>query len=523
MEGDRDGVRCDRQCGDAEAALVAGGAERDEGGRHVARGDRDARLPRPGEPVDAGESDDSNAGREEDDRWQVREEVTPDGQRLDVDGPPGGVPERLGVDPERNPVARVRDPRDDLCRVGLQPVSDAREHAAGVRAERRGERVREVGLAGGPVALLEGRHAEHRGEAERAGDEAGGRREPAVCPTRPVRRRPVSVHTLGSLPAHFRLRVGTLLRAPADRSGMVSDTFDADAWTTVDGFDFDDITYHRGVDVPAVRIAFDRPDVRNAFRPGTVDELYTALDHARKQANVGCVLLTGNGPSSKDGGWAFCAGGDQSVRGDSGYEYRGDDEAASDDDPQVREAKAGRLHILEVQRLIRTMPKPVVAVVPGWAVGGGHSLHVVCDMTLASREHAKFKQTDPDVASFDGGFGSAYLAKQVGQKKAREIFFLGKTYDAEEAADMGMINEAVPHDELEATALEWADEMTGKSPTAMRMLKYAFNMTDDGMVGQQTFAGEATRLAYMTDEAQEGRDAFLEGRDPDFDDYPWHY
>jgi len=328
---------------------------------------------------------------------------------------------------------------------------------------------------------------------------------------------------VASPPAHFSLRVGTLLRAPADRPGMVSDIFDEAAWTPVDGFDFDDVTYHRGVDVPAVRIAFDRPDVRNAFRPGTVDELYTALDHARKQADVGCVLLTGNGPSSKDGGWAFCAGGDQSVRGDSGYEYRGDDEAASDDDPAVREAKAGRLHILEVQRLIRTMPKPVVAVVPGWAVGGGHSLHVVCDMTLASADHAKFKQTDPDVASFDGGFGSAYLAKQVGQKTAREIFFLGKTYDAAEAAEMGMVNEAVPHEDLEETALEWAEEMTGKSPTAMRMLKYAFNMTDDGMVGQQAFAGEATRLAYMTDEAQEGRDAFLEGRDPDFDDYPWHY
>ena len=303
---------------------------------------------------------------------------------------------------------------------------------------------------------------------------------------------------------------------------MVSELFDPDRWETVSS-DFDDITYHRGVDVPVVRIAFDRPDVRNAFRPGTVDELYAALDHARKQARVGCVLLTGNGPSSKDGGWAFCSGGDQSVRGSSGYEYHGDDAAADDDDPTVRRARAGRLHILEVQRLVRFMPKPVVAVVPGWAVGGGHSLHVVCDLTLASEEHAKFLQTDPDVASFDGGFGSAYLARQVGQKKAREIFFRGKTYSAAEAADMGMVNEVVPHDDLETVALEWADEMTSKSPTAMRMLKYAFNLVDDGMVGQQVFAGEATRLAYMTDEAQEGRDAFLEKREPRFREYPYYY
>jgi len=303
---------------------------------------------------------------------------------------------------------------------------------------------------------------------------------------------------------------------------MVSEIFDASAWESVTD-EFDDVTYHRAVDVPAVRIAFDRPDVRNAFRPGTVDELYAALDHARKQADVGCVLLTGNGPAASDGGWAFSAGGDQSVRGESGYEYREGDDADVSDDPLVREARAGRLHILEVQRLIRFMPKPVVAVVPGWAVGGGHSLHVVCDLTLASEEHAKFLQTDPDVASFDGGFGSAYLAKQIGQKRAREVFFRGKTYSATEAADMGMVNEVVAHDDLETVALEWADEMTRKSPTAMRMLKYAFNLTDDGMVGQQVFAGEATRLAYMTDEAQEGRDAFLEGRDPQFRDYPWHY
>jgi len=297
---------------------------------------------------------------------------------------------------------------------------------------------------------------------------------------------------------------------------MVSDLFDSDAWTPVEAFDFDDITYHRAVDHGTVRIAFNRPEVLNAFRPPTVDELYQALDHARQSADVGCVLLTGNGPSEKHGKWAFSSGGDQRIRGKDGYQYE-------DEEGEPDEARPGRLHILEVQRLIRFMPKVVIAVVPGWAVGGGHSLHVICDLTLASQEHATFKQTDPDVASFDGGFGSALLAQQVGQKKAREIFFLGKTYSAEEAADMGMVNEAVPHDELEETALDWAETINGKSPTAIRMLKYAFNAVDDGMVGQQIFAGEATRLAYMTDEAQEGRDAFLEGRDPDWSDVPWHY
>ena len=295
---------------------------------------------------------------------------------------------------------------------------------------------------------------------------------------------------------------------------MVSDIFDPDRWDPVEGFDFEDVTYHRARDQGTVRIAFDRPDVRNAFRPRTVDELHAALDHAKRQTDVGCVLLTGNGPSSKDGGWAFSSGGDQRIRGDDGYQYEGDEDGAS---------RTGRLHILEVQRAIRFMPKPVVAVVPGWAVGGGHSLHVVCDLTLASEEHAKFLQTDPDVASFDAGFGSAYLARQVGQKKAREVFFLGKTYSAEEAAEMGMVNEAVPHEELEETALEWGEEINSKSPTAMRMLKYAFNLDSDGLVGQQVFAGEATRLGYMTDEAAEGRDAFVEGREPEFDDYPWHY
>jgi naphthoate synthase len=264
-----------------------------------------------------------------------------------------------------------------------------------------------------------------------------------------------------------------------------------------------------------VRVAFDRPEVRNAFRPHTVDELYRALDHARMSSDVGTVLLTGNGPSKKDGGWAFCSGGDQRIRGKDGYQYAGDS--------GVDHSRLGRLHILEVQRLIRFMPKIVIAVVPGWAVGGGHSLHVVCDLTIASHEHARFKQTDPDVASFDSGYGSALLARQIGQKKAREIFFLGFDYTAEQASVMGMVNAVVPHDELEKVALEWGRIINGKSPTAMRMLKFGFNLPDDGLVGQQLFAGEATRLAYGTDEAREGRDAFLEKREQDYSKFPWHY
>src|SRR5512145_1630662 len=291
---------------------------------------------------------------------------------------------------------------------------------------------------------------------------------------------------------------------------MVSALFDPEAWHTVEGFDFTDITYHRAVGVGAVRVAFDRPEVRNAFRPHTVDELYRALDHARQQSDIGCVLLTGNGPSPRDGGWAFCSGGDQRIRGRDGYRYAKDDSIGS-----VDPARTGRLHILEVQRLIRMMPKVVVCLVPGWAAGGGHSLHVVCDLTLASREHARFRQTDADVASFDGGFGSAYLARQVGQKFAREIFFLGNTYTAEDAHRMGMVNAVVPHADLEHVALDWGRRICAKSPTAQRMLKFAFNLIDDGLVGQQVFAGEATRLAYMTDEAAEGRDAFLEKGDPD--------
>jgi naphthoate synthase len=298
---------------------------------------------------------------------------------------------------------------------------------------------------------------------------------------------------------------------------MVSEIFDPARWESVPGFAFEDITYHRAREHGTVRVAIDRPEVRNAFRPSTVDELYTALDHARQTSDVGCVLLTGNGPSPRDGGWAFCSGGDQRIRGADGYKYEGDEAGKADP------ARLGRLHILEVQRLIRFMPKVVIAVVPGWAVGGGHSLHVICDLTLASREHAQFLQTDPDVASFDGGYGSALLARQVGQKRAREVFLLGLTYTADEAAAMGMVNAAVPHAELESTALEWGARINGKSPTAMRMLKYAFNMIDDGMVGQQIFAGEATRLAYGTDEAREGRDAFLEKRPQDYSKFPWHY
>jgi naphthoate synthase len=297
----------------------------------------------------------------------------------------------------------------------------------------------------------------------------------------------------------------------------VSEIFDASRWDVVPGFDFEDITYHRAKDQGTVRVAIDRPDCRNAFRPQTVDELYTALEHARVSSDVGCVLLTGNGPSPKDGGWAFCSGGDQRIRGKDGYQY------VAKDGEKVDAARLGRLHILEVQRLIRFMPKIVICVAPGWAVGGGHSLHVVCDLTLASREHAIFKQTDPDVASFDSGYGSALLARQVGQKRAREVFFLGFNYSAEEAFQMGMVNKVVDHAELEDEALAWAKEINSKSPTAMRMLKYGFNLPDDGLVGQQLFAGEATRLAYGTSEAQEGRDAFLEKRPQDYSKFPWHY
>jgi naphthoate synthase len=292
----------------------------------------------------------------------------------------------------------------------------------------------------------------------------------------------------------------------------ISPLFDEALWRVVPGFEeLSDITYHQHVTEGMVRIAFNRPEVRNAFRPQSVDELHRAFDDARRNTTIGVVLLTGNGPAPKDGVWAFCSGGDQRIRGRGGYEY------------QDGTVAVGRLHILEVQRLIRTMPKVVIAVVPGWAAGGGHSLYVTCDLAIASREHARFKQTDADVGSFDGGYGSAYLARQVGQKFAREIFFLGQEYDAQRAYEMGAVNAAVPHAELESTAIEWATTILGKSPTSIRMLKYSFNAIDDGLMGQQVLVGEATRLAYGTDEAVEGRDAFLEKRGPDWSPYPWPY
>ena len=318
----------------------------------------------------------------------------------------------------------------------------------------------------------------------------------------------------------------TILARVSTPPQTVSETFDPSVWEEVEGFDLTDITYHRcvrpGPARGAVRVAFNRPEVRNAFRPHTVDELYRVLDHARMTPDVGVVLLTGNGPSPKDGGWAFCSGGDQRIRGRSGYQYAEGETADTVDQARVR-AQGGRLHILEVQRLIRTMPKVVIAVVNGWAAGGGHSLHVVSDLTIASREYARFKQTDADVGSFDAGYGSAYLARQVGQKFAREIFFLGRAYDAEAMQRMGAVNIVADHAELEAVALEIAGEIMGKSPTAQRMLKFAFNLVDDGLVGQQVFAGEATRLAYMTDEAVEGRDSFLQKRTPDWSPFPWYF
>ena len=349
----------------------------------------------------------------------------------------------------------------------------------------------------------------------------------------------------------------------------VSEIFDPARWREVPGFThaepgtqraaegpladaLTDVTYHRGClrdengtwikDLPVVRVAFNRPEVRNAFRPRTVDELYRVLDHARMSGDVGAVILTGNGPSPRDGGWAFSSGGDQRIRGRDGYRYEREaspqsptaagepeDRAYSHEadvaaaQARLDTARAGRLHILEVQRLIRTMPKAVIAAVPGWAAGGGHSLNVVCDLSLASIEHARFKQTDADVGSFDAGYGSALLARQVGDKRAREIFFLARTYDAVTAERWGVVNEAVPHAELEGRALEYAAIVAAKSPQAIRMLKLAFNLADDGMAGQQVFAGEATRLAYMTDEAVEGRDAFLQRRSPDWSPFPYYF
>lgn len=316
---------------------------------------------------------------------------------------------------------------------------------------------------------------------------------------------------------------------------FVSDTFDPERWQEVPGFKFTDITYHRGVSrgdrdgrpagepLPWVRIAFDRPELRNAFRPQTVDELLIALDDARTDATVAAVILTGNGPSPRDGGYSFSSGGDQSVRGKEGYEYREDSPAEDGRSSKGKLARHGRLHILEVQRLIRTMPKPVIAAITGWAAGGGHSLGVVCDLAVASKEHARFMQTDANVGSFDGGYGSALLARQVGDRRARQIFFLARPYTAEQAEEWGAINEAVPHAGVEDVAIGYCETIARKSPQAIRMLKYAFNLADDGLAGQQIFAGEATRLAYMTDEAQEGRDAFMQKREPDWTDFPYYY
>lgn len=365
---------------------------------------------------------------------------------------------------------------------------------------------------------------------------------------------------------------------------QVSEIFDPNKWRTVTDFNFTDITYHRGVrrkdissqsnhvsatsgtdechfksqnsdqqstdtvpqhshqhpelkvnnppqelvteDLPWVRIAFNRPLVRNAFRPHTVDELYQALDHARLDPTIGAIILTGNGPSVKDGGWAFCSGGDQRVRGKDGYRYEYDNSdpnaKTADRQAQIDNARNGRLHIIEVQRLIRTMPKVVIAAVPGWATGGGHSLEVVCDLVIASREHAKFMQVDATVGSFDAGYGSGLLARQVGDRKAREIFFLARPYTADEAVSWGAINASVPHETLEDTAIEYAAQVCRQSPQAIRMLKIAFNLVDDGLAGQQVFAGEATRLAYMTEEAAEGRDAFLERRSPNWSSFPYY-
>ena len=266
--------------------------------------------------------------------------------------------------------------------------------------------------------------------------------------------------------------------------------------------DYEDIVYEKGDGVAKVTI--NRPEKRNAFRPKTVSEMYEAFLDAREDASVGVVLLTGAGPHT-DGKYAFCSGGDQGVRGKAGY---------------LDEQGVPRLNVLDLQRLIRSMPKVVIALVAGYAIGGGQVLHVVCDLTIAA-DNAIFGQTGPKVGSFDGGFGSGYLARIVGQKKAREIWYLCRQYDAAEALEMGLVNKVVPVEELEAEGLRWAKDVLKKSPLAIRCLKSAFNADCDGQAGVQELAGNATLLYYLTEEGAEGKQAFLEKREPNFRKYPW--
>lgn len=267
---------------------------------------------------------------------------------------------------------------------------------------------------------------------------------------------------------------------------------------------YKEITYHKAEGI--ARIAFSRPEVRNAFTPLTNDELIEAFMDAWYDEKVGVVLFTGNGPSPKDGKYAFSSGGDQSVRGDAGYLDKG--------------GKRSRLNVLELQRIIRFMPKPVICLVAGYAIGGGHVLHIVCDLTIAA-DNAIFGQTGPKVGSFDAGFGAGYLARMVGQKKAREIWYLCRQYNAEEAEAMGMVNKIVPLDKLEAEGIDWAKEILSKSPFAIKSMKAALNVDVDGQTGMQLFGGHTTQLFYMTEEGQEGRNAYNEKREPDFKRFPW--
>ncbi|XWX05539.1 1,4-dihydroxy-2-naphthoyl-CoA synthase (plasmid) [Aggregatilineales bacterium SYSU G02658] len=274
------------------------------------------------------------------------------------------------------------------------------------------------------------------------------------------------------------------------------------AWQEVK--EYEDITYHKGDGM--ARIAFNRPEVRNAFRPKTIDEMTDAFLLAWRDADVGVILLTGNGPSRKDGKYAFCSGGDQKVRGNTAGGYVDDEGVA-------------RLNVLQLQRYIRTCPKPVIALVAGYAIGGGHVLHVICDLTIAA-DNAVFGQTGPIVGSFDGGYGSSFLARIVGQKKAREIWYLCRQYNAHEALEMGLVNKIVPVDQLEQEGIQWAQEILEKSPIAIRMIKASMNAAIDGDTGIQVLAGDATMLFYMTEEGDEGRRAYVEKRKPSFKRFP---